>query len=51
MHLLPYKGDISWIEPQLIELKKCLNQEHIPEFSDDCEYCKYQIQTSKLKLI
>ena len=51
VHLLPYKGNTSWIEPQLIDLKKCLNQEHIPEFSDDCEYCKYQIQTSKLKLI
>jgi len=35
-------GDISWIEPTIFEIKKCLDSPKIPKPSENCEYCKYR---------
>lgn len=40
--LLPYVGDDSWVEPTLIELKKCLMSEDIPKAGVSCDFCKYR---------
>ncbi len=40
--ILPYDGDDSWIEATLVELKKCLESEAIPESGLRCDYCKYR---------
>ncbi|MEK7096567.1 MAG: PD-(D/E)XK nuclease family protein [Patescibacteria group bacterium] len=39
--LIPYEGDDSWVEPKILEIKKTLDEESIPEQSPDCEYCNY----------
>jgi len=39
--ILPYKGDDSWVEKELIEASKCLMQEKMPEPGKDCDFCEY----------
>ena len=39
--VLEYKGDESWIEDTILEIKKLLDQDGIPNYSDDCNYCTY----------
>ncbi len=41
VHLLPYDGDASWIEPTLIKIKEALDGNTFPESSPECEYCTY----------
>lgn len=39
--LLPYKGNDSWVEPTLKDIKLCLESDVIPGAAENCEYCKY----------
>jgi CRISPR/Cas system-associated exonuclease Cas4 (RecB family) len=39
--VLPYEGKDSWIEPTLLEIKKVLDSDKIPEASYQCNYCSY----------
>ena len=39
--LLPYQGDDTWIDNVLLDIKKCLIGNTIPDASIDCKYCKY----------
>lgn len=39
--VLEYKGDENWIEDTILEIKKLLDQDGIPNYSDDCNYCTY----------
>ena len=41
MSLLPYDVTTSWIEPTLLEIKKCLHNSTIPEHSEPCEFGKF----------
>lgn len=41
MTLIEYKGNDSWIENKLLDIKKCLNSNTIPEANIDCDYCAY----------
>ena len=45
--LLDYTGDDSWIEKTLSDLIFLLRQENIPGYNQGCDYCKYQVETSK----
>ena len=49
VYLLDYKGNDEWIEKTLFNLVKTLNSDEIPNYSDNCEYCQYQIKTKKLR--
>jgi len=40
--VLPYTGDDSWIEDTLINARKCLEAEKMPNPSLDCDYCTYR---------
>lgn len=42
LQIIPHKGDISWIEPTIFDIKKCLDSDLIPELNSDCEYCMYR---------
>ena len=44
--LIPYTGSDNWIEPTLKDLHSLLNQDSIPEHNPNCDYCKYQLNTS-----
>lgn len=42
--MLPYVGNDSWVEPTLVEVKKCLDSKLIPLAAEDCDYCQYALQ-------
>ena len=49
--IIPHIGSDSWIEPVLLEIKKCLDSNKIPPSNPDCKYCGYRklIQDESLK--
>lgn len=53
--LIPYKGDNTWVEPAIVELKRILESEAMPPvgkgfWGDPCDYCGYAQQRTKLTL-
>lgn len=40
--LINHKGDDSWVEGAIIEAKKCLDEDALPNPSSTCEYCMYR---------
>src|SRR3989339_1172160 len=40
--ILPYKGNPDWIENTIIEIKKCLDSDKIPQPNPNCKYCNYR---------
>ena len=46
--LLDYTGSDSWVEDTLFEIKKCLDSDKIPGYTEDCDYCKYQQKILKI---
>lgn len=45
--LLPYRGDPSWVEPALQQIKAVLEEDNPPECAADCPYCAYHQQLAK----
>ena len=43
----PHKGDTSWIEPTIFEIKKTLDSDNLPAPGAECEYCSYREKASK----
>jgi hypothetical protein len=41
VNLIEYRGNDSWVEGTLGEIKKCLDREVIPDSGADCDWCKY----------
>jgi CRISPR/Cas system-associated exonuclease Cas4 (RecB family) len=39
--VLEYRGEESWIESTIREMKKLLDQHNIPDFTENCNYCTY----------
>ena len=39
--VLEYKGDGSWIEDTIVQIKQLLDQDSVPEYSVNCDYCTY----------
>jgi len=48
--LIEYKGDDSWIEPTLVNIKSCLDDPRVPSASQECEYCQYREAAGKVLL-
>ncbi|MFQ5540792.1 MAG: PD-(D/E)XK nuclease family protein [Candidatus Paceibacteria bacterium] len=48
--ILPYTGDDSWVEGALVEIKKTLDSDALPEPGEGCDYCPYREAVGK-KLI
>lgn len=42
VQIISHKGDDSWVEPTIFEIKKCLDSKTIPLPDPDCEYCAYR---------
>lgn len=40
--VIPYKGNDGWVEGELGKIKKLLDGNKIPDYTETCEYCKYQ---------
>lgn len=41
VNLIEYKGDDSWVEGTLLEIKKCLDGKNIPKSKSGCDHCAY----------
>ncbi|OGQ06177.1 MAG: hypothetical protein A2W61_01185 [Deltaproteobacteria bacterium RIFCSPLOWO2_01_44_7] len=50
VHLLPHKGDDSWVEPAILEAKKCLMNNTLPEPHTECEPCAYRRESQKYEV-
>jgi hypothetical protein len=42
LQIISHKGDTSWVEPTIFEIKKCLDSDKIPSSGNKCEYCEYR---------
>lgn len=42
LSIIEHRGDDSWVEPAIFEIKKCLEKETIPLPGKDCQYCRYR---------
>lgn len=40
--LIPHIGDDSWVEKLIVNAKKCLMSDTLPESNPDCDYCRYR---------
>jgi len=50
VQIITYEGNDAWVEPTLLEIKKCLDSPKVPAADPDCEYCRYrQLISRKLK--
>jgi len=47
--IIPYEGNDSWIEPTLMDIKRVLESEEIPDPDPNCDYCKYRFATKKFE--
>lgn len=52
--IIPYTGDASWVEPTLLEMKQCL-EEDMPKvgkaaMGGDCDFCTYAKSRTELTL-
>jgi hypothetical protein len=39
--LIPHTGSDEWIENTIIKIKECLEGDRIPDYTPDCDYCRY----------
>lgn len=42
VHLIPYKGNDSWVEKTIIDAHRCLMDNKSPQSSKDCDFCRYR---------
>jgi len=49
--IIPYQGNDAWINKTIVDIKKCLDSDNIPESNPDCQHCAYRklIQNESLK--
>jgi hypothetical protein len=40
--VIPHRGTTQWIEPVLVDIKKCLDSSDIPAPAATCDYCSYR---------
>lgn len=48
--LIPYKGNLDWIEDALMAAHKCLVSEELPKPSLTCDYCAYRKAAAEVEL-
>jgi len=47
--LIPYTGNDNWVEGAVMNAKKILDAETLPEASHDCDYCTFFNERKKLE--
>lgn len=40
--IIPYQGSGDWVEPAIINIKKCLDADTVPESGPNCQHCAYR---------
>lgn len=46
-NVIPCVGDTEWIEPTLVKIKACLEDDTYPEVGERCEFCPYREAAGK----
>ncbi len=46
--VIPYQGNDSWVEESILQAHECLNQDKIPDSGQDCDFCAYSQEVSKV---
>jgi hypothetical protein len=41
--IVEYVGKDDWVEPTIEKIRACLDSDTIPEYSKNCDYCKYRL--------
>ena len=49
MSIIEHQGNADWIEPTILAMHECLNQDTIPKSGEKCEYCEYRKLTHKFE--
>lgn len=39
--IIPYEGNTDWVPDVIVNLKKCLLDDRIPQANSECDYCSY----------
>lgn len=47
--ILPYIGNDSWVEKTIMNVKKCLDSETIPNPALDCDFCNYRTAVKRIE--
>jgi hypothetical protein len=47
--IIAHEGKDSWVEPTVEKIRACLESDTIPDYSDNCDYCKYRRVSRKLE--
>ncbi len=48
--IIPYTGSDSWIEDTIMDAKKCLLLDDIPEAAAECDYCNYRFAAQEKEI-
>lgn len=48
VYLLDYNGNDNWIEETLSNLAETIKRDEIPNYTEGCEHCLYQMKTKEL---
>lgn len=53
--VIPYTGNDSWVEPKIVDMKRCMDSEVMPDVGDnimggDCQYCTYARARTELTI-
>ena len=49
LSIIAHKGNSSWVEPVIFEIKRTLDSKKVPDSSDTCEYCNYRKASGELQ--
>jgi len=49
MQIISHDGSDKWVEPTILKIKKCLDSDQIPDYSETCDYCKYRQAAKKIE--
>ena len=49
VEVINHKGDDSWVEKTLFDIRACLEKNEIPAPSPDCEYCRYRQRVQEVE--
>lgn len=49
MSIIEHRGNTDWVEPTILAIHECLNEEVIPASSDTCEHCAYRAGISRFE--
>jgi len=49
VEIIKHTGQSDWVEKTIVDAKKCLMQDKMPEPAKDCDFCKYREVTRKFE--